>query len=237
MADIYEQNLAQKTTLTTSDYIRVVGSDNVSYKQKVSDVKATFGVSWHTYSTLTTKADLLAQIDADLSAIGGQGSIVGYMTNTQAVLLGLPNASYYMTMFANSTNYREVRFTNTGGTAEYILPKQNGTWASSPVPLPTKTEVDALKTKFANTTFSSVSDLYNAVINNSVLLGVATGTVVGILTNGDSQSASRFIGYKADATTVDILMFAASNGKIVISRIANGTPTRAYRVALTQLTL
>ena len=38
MADVYEKNLSQKTTLTMSDYIRVVGSDNVSYKQLVSDV-------------------------------------------------------------------------------------------------------------------------------------------------------------------------------------------------------
>lgn len=38
MADVYEQNLEQKSSLTTSDYIRVVGSDNVSYKQLVSDV-------------------------------------------------------------------------------------------------------------------------------------------------------------------------------------------------------
>lgn len=33
-----ERNLPSKTTLTTSDYIRVVGSDNASYKQLVSDV-------------------------------------------------------------------------------------------------------------------------------------------------------------------------------------------------------
>lgn len=38
MADTYEKNLSQKSTLTTSDYIRVVGSDNESYKQLVSDV-------------------------------------------------------------------------------------------------------------------------------------------------------------------------------------------------------
>ena len=38
MADTYEQNLSQKGTLTVSDYIRVVGSDNASYKQLVSDV-------------------------------------------------------------------------------------------------------------------------------------------------------------------------------------------------------
>ena len=38
MANTYEKNLTQKSSLTTSDYIRVVGSDNVSYKQLVSDV-------------------------------------------------------------------------------------------------------------------------------------------------------------------------------------------------------
>lgn len=38
MADVYEQNLPNKANLTTNDYIRVVGSDNNSYKQLVSDV-------------------------------------------------------------------------------------------------------------------------------------------------------------------------------------------------------
>ena len=41
MADTYEKDLSQKTSLTTSDYIRVVGSDNVSYKQLVSAVAKT----------------------------------------------------------------------------------------------------------------------------------------------------------------------------------------------------
>ena len=38
MADVYEQNLPSKANLTTNDYIRVVGSDNNSYKQLVNDV-------------------------------------------------------------------------------------------------------------------------------------------------------------------------------------------------------
>ena len=38
MADVYEKNLSSKSSLTVNDYIRVVGSDNVSYKQLVSDV-------------------------------------------------------------------------------------------------------------------------------------------------------------------------------------------------------
>ena len=38
MADTYEKDLAQKSSLTVNDFIRVVGTDNVSYKQLVSDV-------------------------------------------------------------------------------------------------------------------------------------------------------------------------------------------------------
>lgn len=43
MADTYEKDLGQKSSLTTSDYIRVVGSDNVSYKQAVTAVANTIG--------------------------------------------------------------------------------------------------------------------------------------------------------------------------------------------------
>lgn len=36
MADTYEKDLGAKSAITSSDYIRVVGSDNVSYKQPMS---------------------------------------------------------------------------------------------------------------------------------------------------------------------------------------------------------
>lgn len=55
MADAYEQNLASKSTLTTTDYIRVVGSDNVSYKQLVSDVAKKI-IENYTGSTLAGSA-------------------------------------------------------------------------------------------------------------------------------------------------------------------------------------
>ncbi len=44
MADTYEKDLGQKSSLTTSDFIRVVGSDNVSYKQSVASVKTALGI-------------------------------------------------------------------------------------------------------------------------------------------------------------------------------------------------
>ena len=36
MAEVYEKDLGSKGTLTSSDFIRVVGSDNVSYKQPMN---------------------------------------------------------------------------------------------------------------------------------------------------------------------------------------------------------
>lgn len=54
MADTYEKDLAQKSSLTTSDYIRVVGSDNVSYKQGVPSVLAGMGLSLYYTDTNST---------------------------------------------------------------------------------------------------------------------------------------------------------------------------------------
>ena len=61
MADTYEKDLAQKTSLTTSDFIRVVGSDNVSYKQLVSDVADKIIASRYLgygFSSIASNADL-----------------------------------------------------------------------------------------------------------------------------------------------------------------------------------
>jgi hypothetical protein len=41
MPDIYEKDLDSKTTLETSDYVRIVGDDNVSYKNRVADIAET----------------------------------------------------------------------------------------------------------------------------------------------------------------------------------------------------
>ena len=70
MADTYEQNLTQKSSLTTSDYIRVVGSDNESYKQLVSDV-AKKVIEVYTGSTLAGSAQSVkSAVDALNSKLG-----------------------------------------------------------------------------------------------------------------------------------------------------------------------
>lgn len=52
--DTYEKDLGQKSSLTTSDFIRVVGSDNVSYKQPVPSILASMGLSLYYTDTNST---------------------------------------------------------------------------------------------------------------------------------------------------------------------------------------
>lgn len=75
MADTYEKDLAQKTSLTTSDYIRVVGSDNVSYKQSLTSVN----------NALPVKAVVDALSSASLSLRGQLTSSDDCNTLTQGV--------------------------------------------------------------------------------------------------------------------------------------------------------
>lgn len=40
MPDTYEKDLSSKSSLTANDYVRIVGADNESYKQKISSLSA-----------------------------------------------------------------------------------------------------------------------------------------------------------------------------------------------------
>lgn len=85
MADQYEHTLAAKSTLTTSDYIRVVGSDNVSYKQLVSDV-AQKVIETYTGSSLAGSSQSVK------SAIDSLNSKISWTITTE---LSLSNCSKY----------------------------------------------------------------------------------------------------------------------------------------------
>ena len=98
MANTYEKNLSAKTTLTTSDYIRVVGSDNVSYKQGVSSVISLFTSNMPTTEVTVTAADNVV-IDVNKSYKMGKllmlivkGHTTAIVNN--AVLFTLDNATF-----------------------------------------------------------------------------------------------------------------------------------------------
>lgn len=84
MADVYEQNLPQKADLTTSDYVRVVGSDNNSYKQPLSDV-AQKTVENYAGSTLAGSAQSVkSAIDGLNTSINGVVSDLTSESSTRA---------------------------------------------------------------------------------------------------------------------------------------------------------
>ena len=81
MADVYEKNLDSKTSLTMNDFIRVVGSDNVSYKQLVSDV-----------------ADKIITTYAGATLAGSEQSVKNALDGVKNALDGLDSAKQPKTM-------------------------------------------------------------------------------------------------------------------------------------------
>lgn len=149
MADTYEQNLGQKSSLTTSDYIRVVGSDNVSYKQLVSAVADTIVpttaklVSENTFVTSLSTYGLYYCRSWTDSPSGV--SLSGY-------LLVLPHAT------AGAT-FRKILYSTYAENAIYMRTLNNGTWTAWEK-LPTRAEIDALNSKIV------VINHYSVTVND-----------------------------------------------------------------------
>ena len=132
MADTYEQNLGQKSSLTTSDYIRVVGSDNVSYKQRMKSV-----------------ADAIRTIVStqDLNTATKNGEIYQFGASAE----NHPADMYYGYVFAMSqdsdgTNCHQLAV-DRGGSSRgivYTRSRANSTW-SDWIKMPTRSEIDAIK--------------------------------------------------------------------------------------------
>lgn len=133
MVDTYEKDLAQKTSLTTSDFIRVVGSDNVSYKQLVSDVADRILTSGKSASTTGTISDLDAITPFT----------TGYATFTASVSPTGAQGAYWYSLIGWGTGARtEITCIDTSGTV-YTKVKDYSGWKAW-VKQPTRAEVDAL---------------------------------------------------------------------------------------------
>lgn len=94
MADTYEKNLAQKSSLTTSDYIRVVGSDNVSYKNRISDVKTAMGFQYYSIAgQASITLDYAPATRTLVTLIGGVQA-----TRGQYIVAGYPSTLEWKTV-------------------------------------------------------------------------------------------------------------------------------------------
>lgn len=151
MADTYEKDLAQKSSLTTSDFIRVVGSDNVSYKQGISSVMRTMNLTMNNQVT-TSLEDYVASLPTDAHkfvwATGGDSATVG------APVSGV--STVYEIRKVNSSTAEIIADTMPrADQRRFIKKRYDNTWGSW-VQMPTRAEVDALTpTTWQNATINS----------------------------------------------------------------------------------
>lgn len=136
MADVYEKDLAQKTSLTTSDYIRVVGSDNVSYKQSIPSVANIFG----SITRLNSDTD-------DYDTLYGESPSFKVYAVGNRVQHAPDGQWFFLTSYRAENSYiTQVAY---GMTTSDIFTRrfQIGTTGTAWTKLPTRAEVDALTNK------------------------------------------------------------------------------------------
>ena len=141
MADVYEQNLASKSTLTTTDYIRVVGSDNVSYKQLVSDVAKKI-IENYTGSTLAGSAQSVKSALDSLNskmgtAVAAGSSVLDVQTTSflvvspQATDIPLAGFGFIGCMVYSSSSFAFIVLSAySTGRLFYAYKKSDGSWAA-----------------------------------------------------------------------------------------------------------
>lgn len=189
MADVYEKDLAQKSSLTTSDFIRVVGSDNVSYKQLVSDVAKKI-IETYTGSTLAGSA---RSIQTAFSAtVAGKGTLTSIASDT--VIINKEPGMYQVQLSADSSylpsryglltidfnsNYGVATFYLTNGdTYRRVFSRNNNSWYGAWTKLPTRAEIDALNSNLTvkdiksklSSSVATIQAAYSQRIGNVVIV-------------------------------------------------------------------
>ena len=166
-----ERNLPSKATLTTSDFIRVVGSDNASYKQLLSDVMATTGMGETIATSGAWNATTAQTAFKDAYASWGNNTVhVG-------LLKGGSVASFIA--YRADANYGAVQFMAYGNSTNvfvYTMVLYGGTWGAL-LQTPTRAEVDALSTKHTATINTGASIGGTCTYIQAGKIVVVTGSV------------------------------------------------------------
>ena len=116
-----ERNLPQKATMTTSDYIRVVGSDNASYKQSMNSVMGAMGVYPMTVGYTNPQVSAFSELkDSGFYTIGSASNYSDAPVNTYGFLAVYKGGSYaiqryYALGLPSRSEY--VRFSTNNGTS------------------------------------------------------------------------------------------------------------------------
>lgn len=227
MADVFEQNLPQKSTLTMSDFIRVVGSDNVSYKQLVSDVAEKIintyasnivGKTRSVKSAIESRSDVPATTNGWLEYFTGID--FGTVTKEWAVVRGYnsptgnANVFFYVHTVAYTLNAdgtvnagAQTAYSYSGDIVIYTRRKSTGEEWGAWQKLPTRAEIDALNSKSqkivssnTNITLSlSASSVYLLVLLNDG--GSSQYRNVSVIVTGASGGTILSLAESAQVTT------------------------------------
>lgn len=220
-----ERNLPSKTTLTTSDYIRVVGSDNASYKQLVSDVADTMGITYlGSFSASSDEDTIKSALTALNSAYSSEASSTTNKPKTVAFFRsgawGFVGTAWIRSTTANMTVVR-----NDNGYT-YFAKDVGGT--QTVTLMPTRAEVDALATKVGNIVYyyKNVGTSYTSYVSR----------LEAFISNSDFPTERAFVGCMLAGSYhyVSGYLDASKNGGIVcinfngggLFRVSSGTVTQ-----------
>ena len=208
-----ERNLPSKATLTTSDFIRVVGSDNASYKQRVDNVMGAMGVYTLTYGYTNPQVSAFSELkDSGFYTIGSASSYSDAPVNTYGFLAVFHGGTYvtqtyYALGLSDSPAY--FRFSTNNGSAWSAWTKE-----------PTRAEIDALNSKrvflnWGNTLTFTLPTGHQAL----VLVG---NTELHILWN-PADSLNQNVVWANGGTSGTTISRGSSITEVVISRATNST--------------
>lgn len=218
MADIYEQNLAQKSSLTTSDFIRVVGSDNVSYKQQLSNVLSAMRITPYTNITTLGTTDLNTWM---LSGIYIQNASANATTARHYPVAGTIG---FLEVIAYTTDTERVlqRYTTISNCDVYErIRNYDGTWYSW-VKQPTRAEVDALTNRFVQLGWGATISFTCATNHRFMMLAGNTTIYMGVnfsdtvTFNKVAGSDSLTFTTSRSGTTITITASANTNISVLV---------------------
>ena len=231
MADTYEKDLGQKSSLTMSDFIRVVGSDNVSYKQSVANV-----------AEVVNSALSAGLQNGNIDNL--RGNTFGWIQANNSSGTQPSGFAYYLLQTVKSGNGQSAQIAmelGTGKMASRVF--ANNSW-SAWEKHPTRAEIDALTTvttgtieKYSNISGGTLDNMMCRKVGNTVFASArihsistsASGTIFVVPSGFRSPVGAIVSGYAViDGVAQPLIVTVTIAGEVKIGYSASKTTTQVY---------
>lgn len=228
----FETGLGAKSSLTTSDYIRVVGSDNNLYKQSVSSVMQMMGIEDVVNGTRGQIGSLPNGNIDDFATDKIYGTY--YLNNSDSDITGTkPDTSGQGLLFCkqqSSAIYRQIYIGVASSSAMKVRYYYNNAWTQWSN-LPIRSEIDTLNSNttkhdittyvdlasYTSTWYTFPTDGYLTASCGSASNAIAVGRV-----GGSSLNATLIIGGYGNSTYGSWSCFVRAGMKAQAVRLENG---------------